>query len=147
MQIGASGITVAAGAGALTLGNSSTQGVLLGANQTWSNNSSSLVTTRTLGNNNLAAYTVTLAGSGIGGYTFNGAISNGSTPGRTTAVEVDYTAGTVQLSAINTFSGGLRIKGGQVIVGQTDALGVGTVTMGHGGGSSAVSIMNPMYAV
>ena len=142
LEIGASGITVAAGAGALTIGQSSSAGMELGANQTWTNNSSSLVTIRSLGHNNAAAYTVTLAGSGTGGYTFNGAISEGATAGRTTAVEVDYTAGTVQLSATNTFSGGLRIKGGQVIVGQTDALGAGTVTMGYGGGSSAVSIMN-----
>jgi autotransporter-associated beta strand protein len=106
------------------------------------------MTIGSLGNNNTGAYTLTLAGSGTGGYKFSSAISNGSATNTTTVV-VDYTSGTVQLRGGTTgnFSGGLRIKqGGQVIVGQTDMLGLGIVTMGYGGGSSAVSIMNDASA-
>ncbi len=141
LQIGDGGITVAAGAGALTLGTTTSQGVLLGANQTWSNNSSSLVSVTSLANNGVGTKTLTLSGTGTGGYSFTNVIGNGSSPG-ITAIVVDYTTGTVQLKGGNTFSGGLGIKGGQVILGQTGALGVGTVTMGYGGGSNAVSIMN-----
>jgi autotransporter-associated beta strand protein len=140
LATGASGITVAAGAGALTIGQGPTAGLQLGANQTWTNNSSSLVTIRSFGNNNGGHYTVTLAGTGTGGFSF-GTIGDRSVTA-TTAVEVDYTAGTVQLLGTNPFTGGLRIKGGQVIVALDNALGNGTVTMGYGGGSSAVSIMN-----
>ena len=68
LQIGDGGITVAAGAGALTLGTTTSQGVLLGANQTWSNNSSSLVTIRSLANNGVGTKTLTLSGTGTGGY-------------------------------------------------------------------------------
>jgi autotransporter-associated beta strand protein len=140
LQIGASGITVAASAGALSIGQGNTATVLLGANQTWNNNSSSLMTFRALSNTG-GNYTVTLAGSGTGGYRFSNTIQDRSAV-FTNAVEVDYTTGTVELLGANTFTAGLRIKGGQVIVGNNNALGLGTVTLGYGGGSSAVSIMN-----
>ena len=100
LSIGSSGITMFANAGAATLTGGS---VKIGANQSWSNNSSSLLTISSNVTNigNTTPFTLTLNGSGTGGTTIGGIISDGGTTG-TTAVTVNRTSGgTVILSGAN----------------------------------------------
>jgi autotransporter-associated beta strand protein len=141
MRIGSSGITMASGAGALSLGVESTDGVVLGASQTWQNNSASLLgwnSISTLGN--LGAVTLTLSGSGSGGFDM---LSNGIAEGTgsTLAIDVDYSgSGDVSLNSTSmTFSGGLNIKRGNVVV-NIGSPGTGAVTLGSNGGSSSASL-------
>ena len=104
LSIGSSGITMFANAGAATLTGGS---VKIGANQSWSNNSSSLLTISSNVTNigNTTPFTLTLNGSGTGGTTIGGIISDGGTTG-TTAVTVNRTSGgTVILSGANSYTG------------------------------------------
>ena len=141
MRIGSSGITMESGAGALSLGVESTDGVVLGASQTWQNNSASLLgwmSMNTLGN--LGAVTLTLSGSGSGGFDMlQNSIGEGT--GSTLAIDVDYSgSGVVSLDNSNiTFSGGLNIKRGNVVV-NISSPGTGAVTLGSNGGSSSASL-------
>jgi autotransporter-associated beta strand protein len=141
MRIGSSGITMESGAGALSLGVESTDGVVLGASQTWQNNSASLLgwnSMSTLGN--LGAVTLTLSGSGSGGFDMlQNSIGEGT--GSTLAIDVDYSgSGVVSLDNSNiTFSGGLNIKRGNVVV-NISSPGTGAVTLGSNGGSSSASL-------
>ncbi len=141
MRIGSSGITMESGAGALSLGVESTDGVVLGASQTWQNNSASLLgwnSINTLGN--LGAVTLTLSGSGSGGFDMlQNSIGEGT--GSTLAIDVDYSgSGVVSLDNSNiTFSGGLNIKRGNVVV-NISSPGTGAVTLGSNGGSSSASL-------
>jgi autotransporter-associated beta strand protein len=92
----------------------------------------------TLGN--LGAVTLTLSGSGSGGFDMlNNGIGEGT--GSTLAIDVDYSgSGVVSLdNATMPFSGGLNIKRGNVVV-NIGSPGTGAVTLGSNGGSSSASL-------
>ena len=136
LSLGASGITINAASGATTF----TGSTLIGASQTWTNNSSNLLTLGTVSNiSNVTPFTLTVAGSGSGGTTFGGIISDSGTLG-TLALVVNTTNGTTTLSAANTFTGGLSIQSGTVKVGGTNSVGAGTVTLGNTGTSGTLDL-------
>jgi len=115
LNLAAGGLTVNSGAGAVTLGNTANDAfvVSLSANQTWTNNSTSLVSTpnkdATAGVN-LNNKTLTIDGSG--NFTFNG-----TTRGNTGGGIIKNGTGTVVLNnANNDFTGALVINDGSVAV-------------------------------
>lgn len=129
LSIGGSGITMFANAGAATLTGGS---IKIGANQSWSNDSSNLLTISSALSNtgNTTPFTLTLNGSGNGGTTIGGLISNGGTTG-TTALVVNRPNGVATLSGINTYTGGttltlgtLKLSGSGTLGGTSGALTV-----------------------
>jgi fibronectin-binding autotransporter adhesin len=144
LSIGGSGITMFANAGAATL----TGGLVkIGANQSWSNDSSSLLTISSSITNiaNTTPFTLTLNGSGTGGTTIGGIISDGGTTG-TTAVTVNRTGGgTVTLSGVNTYTGvttltlgTLKLSGSGTLGSTSGALTVNGGTLDLNGTSQGV---------
>ncbi len=128
LGIGAGGITMAAGAGALTVGASyNTSGVLVGASQTWTNNSSSLLAFRSVSTNVEGNHILTFSGSGSGGFSQNGTgsnrlISDGAT-GQTLAIVVDYAgSGTVKFLNANTYTGTTTVKRGTLELNGVNAI-------------------------
>ena len=143
LSIGSSGITMFANAGAATLTSGS---VKMGASQSWSNDSSNLLTISSAVTNtgNSTPFTLTLNGSGTGGTTIGGIISNGGATG-TTALIVNRPNGVATLSAANTFTGGttltsgtLRLSGLGTLGGTSGALTVNGGTLDLNGTSQGV---------
>ncbi|MGA2620279.1 MAG: autotransporter-associated beta strand repeat-containing protein, partial [Thermoguttaceae bacterium] len=124
---GASGITVNAGAGAATI----SAPLVLGAAQTWTNNSSSLLT---ISGNSVSngGNTLTLAGSG--NTTISAAI-NGS--GGLT----DSSSGTVRLSGANTFSGQTQASAAALLLANASALQNSTYVGGVANGLTFVPLI------
>ena len=116
------GINVAVGNGAVTLASN----VVLGASQTWTNNSSNTLTVSNTGSAITGTNTnLTVAGSG--NTTIGDAIQTGSG-----SVTMSGT-GTLSLSGNNTYTGGTNINGGVVQANSTNALGTsGTISFGGG---------------
>ena len=114
LTIGSGGITLQAGAGAVTIGQAASAGqvsVLVGDSQTWTNNASSLLTVangiaRTA--SDTTNRTLTIAGSG--NTTLAGAIADGGTGGTLGLAKTGN--GTLTLSGTNTFTGATNIAGG-----------------------------------
>ena len=142
LAIGSGGITMESGAGSLTVGVETLDGVLVNANQTWTNDSASALGWNSMSTTgNLGAVTLTLSGTGSGGFSqLQNTISQGTNT--TLAIVVDYSgAGTVSMiRATNTYSGGLTIKQGTVLVNQNDGTGAGTVTLGFNGGTANATL-------
>ena len=131
LSIGSSGLTVDAGAGNVQIGNNATTnqrvGISLTANQTWTNNSSSLVfkDQGSMGGStpvtNLNASTVSFAGPG--NFRFRGNMQG------TGGIDV-LGPGTVILSTDATYTGGTTITGGTLQLGEAGTTGsvTGTIT-------------------
>ncbi len=143
LSIGSSGITMFANAGAATLTGGS---VKIGANENWANNSSSLLTISSAVTNtgNITPFALTVNGSGSGGTTIGGIISNGGTTG-TTALTINTTGGVTTLSGINTFTGGttltlgtLKLSGSGTLGGTSSTLTVNGGTLDFNGTSQGV---------
>lgn len=135
LTLGAGGLTVASGAGTVTIGSATTGqqvAVVLGADQTWTNNSVSPTGAATLVVNNgvsrsaadTTSRTLTLTGTGF--TQIAGIIANGGTAGTLSLSKTG--TGTVLLSAANTFTGGVALADGTLRVGNAAALGTGTLT-------------------
>ncbi len=139
---GAGGITVNPGAGPATI----SAPLVLGTAQTWTNNSSSLLSVS--GSVANVGNTLTLAGSG--NTTISGAI-NGS------GGLIDSSSGTVRLSGANTFSGQTQATAAPLLLANAGALqnstyaggvanglafapGIGTFTLGGLSGSSGLTL-------
>jgi fibronectin-binding autotransporter adhesin len=137
LTLGGSGLTVEAGAGNVTIGSnvSSNQrvGLIIGADQTWTNNSTSLVFKEqgampgTAQPTNLQTFELTLGGSGE--YQFRGTIT-GTNGGRI----VVATPGLVRLEGSNLYDGGTTISSGTLQLGQT--------TGGNNGDAGSGPIVN-----
>ncbi len=135
LTLGSGGISVAGGAGVVTIG-SGTAGqnvaLALNGNQTWTNNSVSPTGASTLNVLNgvsraatdTSSRTLTLDGTGF--TNISGIIANGGASG-TLALSKTGT-GTLILSGANTFSGGVSLSAGTLRVGNNAALGTGTLT-------------------
>ena len=122
LQIGASGIVMNANSGATTIGAATTQGLLVAADQSWTNNSSSLLTISDVSNAvTTSNYTVTINGAGTGGTTISRIISDNGA-GKI-ALVINTTNGTTTLSGANTFTGGLTLNTGTLSLGNNAALG------------------------
>jgi autotransporter-associated beta strand protein len=123
LKLGDSGIVMNANAGKATINK-----IQLGADQSWINNSTNILSVGTLGNlSSNTPHTVTLAGSGP--VKITGVISDNTSSGPT-AVEVSGAA--VTLSGANTFTGGITVSAGTLIGTSNGALGDGSVTVANG---------------
>jgi autotransporter-associated beta strand protein len=133
MTIGSGGITVAAATGATTLGEASgaTVSLVVGANQTWTNNSSSLL--RAHNGISRAAGDVTnrvLTIAGSGSTQLDGAITNGGAAGTLGLVKQD--AGLLLLGGANTFTGSTTITGGTLALGAAASLASSAIGIDSG---------------
>ena len=129
ITVGSGGITIDAGSGLVNMGNGSNRGtsLALGASQTWNNNSSSLFyqkkwTSSTPTSLSLGANTLTLDGTGTGGWQFDAPVTG------TGELIKNGTNSTLTMNGTNTYSGGTTINGGSITVGSVSALGTGMVT-------------------
>ena len=127
LTVGAGGIMINGGAGPVTIGTITFGrriGLVLGASQSWTNNSGNAFNLNA--NNTIDMGSFTLTSDGSGDTSAAGVISSGTM--------VKNGAGTLTLSAANTFAGGLTIKQGTVrAITSTSALGgtgSGTVSLG-----------------
>ncbi|MCE9544995.1 MAG: autotransporter-associated beta strand repeat-containing protein [Planctomycetia bacterium] len=101
------GITVNSGAGAVTIGNAANPApITLGAAQSWTNNSSSLLTVV----NNLSNAVGALTINGSGNTTISGSLVGGSTAG--TVIKNGTGTLTYNPSAANTSTGAITINAG-----------------------------------
>ena len=130
LSIGASGITKFANSGTAAISSN----VTLGAAQSWTNNSSTLLTVS--GNVTNAGNVLTIGGSG------NTTLSTGAVSG--TGGIIKSGDGTLSMTGTNTgWSGGITIKSGTVSQGTNAAsLGTGTITLGDSSGSSNATLMS-----
>ncbi len=120
LTLGTDGITVNSGAGAVTLGNGTNAlNLTLGGAQSWTNNSSSLLTVVNAVDNG----GFLLAVAGTGNTTINGAI--GGNGGLTMSG-----FGTLTLTAANTFTGTTTVNSGALSL--TGSLTSSSLTMGGG---------------
>ena len=160
LTLGTGGLTASSGAGAVTMG-SATAGqnvaVILGGSQSWANNSSSLLTIQNGVTTN--AFTLTLNGSGSGGTTFNGALTNNTgalaltanTTGGTTTLAATgnsytgattLTAGNLSLTGSLTGATAIAINGGTFTESSAGVIGSAAATLTIGGGTATLSGAN-----
>ena len=125
MAIGAGGILVKPASGTVSIGAAATQGVFLGTFQSWQNDSSSLLTVQSVANvsGSFSPVTLTLNGSGVGGTTIANVIADSGTAGGTTALIINTTGGATTLSGTNTFTGGVTLTQGTLILNNAKSLG------------------------
>mgnify|MGYP000004327431 CR=1 FL=1 len=119
LTLGASGLSVANGAGAVSLGTN----MVLGAAQTWTNNSTNLLA---LSGSVSGANNLTVAGTG--NTTISGALATGA------GTLTKSGAGTLTLSGANTYTGTTAVNNGTLALGGgNDRLPTATiVTLGSG---------------
>jgi autotransporter-associated beta strand protein len=116
LTIGANGITINAGSGAVTLGNATNlMPVSLAASQTWANNSAG---TFTVVNGVSATGAQTLTVGGTGNTTVSGAMTDGT--GTLALTKAD--SGTLTLTGANTFTGATAVNGGTLVLGSGGTL-------------------------
>lgn len=133
LLLGASGITVNSGAGAVTIG-SATSGqrvdLALMGSQSFTNNSTNPLSI--LGVSAVSgAYTLTLTGSSTAANIVSGSIINGSG----TLALSKTGVGTWTLSGANTFTGGVTLSAGTLNINNASALGAAGGTFVISGGS------------
>ena len=140
LSIGAGGITLDAGAGAVSFGKLADSGdnqrVTVGvvADFTITNNSSSALTfNRDFdGRTNDTTRTVTVAGSGSGNTVFADGIKS-NTSGRDLAMVINTTgSGAVRIEGTGTYTGGTTLQQGTLQVRSGTALGTGGLTINGG---------------
>ena len=123
LTVGSGGLTVAATDNSSTT-VSGTGPISLQSSQTWANNNSSQpLTVNTSVSGFTGAISLALGGSGSGGVTLGGVISNGTA---TSVGLVLGQAGITALNANNTFTGGVTLASGTVKLGNAGALNSAT---------------------
>jgi len=140
LNIGSSGIQMNSGTGAVNIGapGVGTQGVNMAANQSWANNSSSLLTVNRAAVDDASAtgtYTLTINGSGSGGVTMaNGFsdIASASDANRLFALVINSTGGSTTISGASTYTGGTTLARGNLLLGNNASLGTGAVVLNGG---------------
>lgn len=136
LTIGAGGITLSSTAGPVTFAEPDKKVVVkLSSTASFTNNSPSLVAfvkSVEVATGNSGLYTLTLAGSGTGGFRFDDAIGNNSTTG-TLALSVNTPATAITvLGTANTFTGGVTLTQGILGLGSSSALGSGPIAVNGG---------------
>jgi len=136
LTIGAGGITLSSTAGPVTFAEPDKKVVVkLASSASFTNNSPSLVAfVKAVGvsTGSTGLYTLTLAGSGTGGFRFDETIANNATTG-TLALAVNTSAEALTvLGTANTFTGGVTLTQGVLGLGSSSALGPGAVTVNGG---------------
>jgi autotransporter-associated beta strand protein len=122
LKLGNSGIVMNPNAGKATINK-----IQLGADQSWVNNSTNILSVGTLGNlSSNTPYTVTLTGTGP--ISITGAASDNGAG--TTAIRVSGVA--VTLSGAGTYTGGTTVSAGTLTGTSSGALGAGNVTVADG---------------
>ena len=126
LSLGGSGVLMEETSGTVTIGAASNQGVNLGANQTWTNNSASLLTVDRVDNlTTTTPYTLTIGGSGSGGVQIRVLGNNNNTPGSpgSVALTINSTgSGVTNLTAANTFTGDTTLTSGTLRLGNASSL-------------------------
>jgi len=128
------------GTGQVNLGLSSqgTQGVSITANQNWKNDSASSLSVNRVsigGASTAGIYTLTINGSGSGGTTFAatvGDVNNLVDSTRILALVINSTGGNTTLNTANTFSGGVTLTQGNLVLANDTAAGSGTLALNGG---------------
>ncbi len=136
LSLGADGLTLTSGS--LSSGTIGSGSIVLSTNQTWSNNNATLPMTVNANVNGSSATTLTIGGSGAGGVTVNGIISDGAAP-----LALSISQPNTVLNGSNTYSGGTTIGGGSVTMGAVAALGSGGLTVN--GGSLNLAGFSPTF--
>lgn len=139
--VGDGGIVMNANSGAFIFGSTASQGVTMVANQTWENNSSSLLTVSSLAVDNASSANpvLTLSGSGTGGYSL-GKIENSNLGAGILSLVVNRSgAGVVNLTGNSTFTGGTTLIAGTLQLSHDSALGTGTFAINGGTLTSSAS--------
>ena len=139
--VGDGGIVMNANSGAFNFGATGSQGVTFVTNQTWQNNSSSLLTVSSLAVDNGSSNNpvLTLSGSGAGGYSL-GKIENSSGGAGILSLVVNRSgAGVIDLTGNSTFTGGTTLIAGTLQLSHNSALGTGTFTINGGTLTSSAS--------
>ena len=163
LNVGSSGIQMTSGSGAVTFGAASSQGINVTSNQSWTNNSASLLTVNRVAVDDLAAtgtYTVTINGSGTGGVTVPSNVAdlnNSADASRKLAVIINSTGGATNFANSSTYSGGTTLTAGILQVGgasagtsgapTSSALGTGSLALNGGtlssGATNNRTVFNP----
>jgi len=151
LTIGSGGITLNAGAGAVSYGTTDQRPLVrMAAGFSITNNSSSTVTFNESFEPASAVatpITLTLQGSGTGGALFSGAVGNNATTGTLTIVVNTAAGATTLLDTANTYSGGTTLTQGILGVGSATALGTGPLAINGGAlaaKGSARTLANPV---
>lgn len=140
LNIGSSGIVMNTQSGTVNVNSSTTQGFQLGASQSWTNNSSSLLTVASISGQTAGQnYVLTINGSGSGGTTIANAIRNDylEVNSGTVSLVINTTGGVTTLANANTFSGDTTLTSGVLALSNINSLqrsalnttGTGTVTV------------------
>lgn len=140
LNVGSSGIQMNSGTGQVNLGAvaTGTQGVSITANQNWKNDSTSSLSVNRVSiddGSTAGTYTLTINGSGSGGTTFTatvGDVNNLVDPTRILALVINTTGGNTTLSNANTFSGGVTLNQGNLVLVNDAAAGSGTLALNGG---------------
>ena len=143
LNIGSSGIQMNSGTGAVNIGTTGTQGVNMVTNQSWANNSSSLLTVNRAAVDEAAAagtYTLTINGSGSGGVTMSSGfsdIASASDANRFFALVINSTGGNTTISGSSAYTGGTTLTQGNLLLGNNASLGTGALALNGGKISSS----------
>ena len=139
--VGGDGIVMNANSGAFIFGSAASQGVTIVDNQTWQNNSSSLLTVNSFAvdNGSAANPVLTLSGSGTGGYSLGNIENSSGSTGILSLVVNRSGAGVVDLTGNSTFTGGTTLTAGTLLLTHNSALGTGALTINGGKITSSAS--------
>ena len=140
LNVGSSGIQMNSGTGQVNLGAVATgsQGVSITANQNWKNDSASSLSVNRVSVDDASAagtYTLTINGSGSGGTTFLspvGDVNSAIDPTRFLALVINTTGGNTTLTSANTFSGGVTLTQGRLVLNDNGAAGNGILALNGG---------------
>jgi len=140
LNVGSSGIQMNSGTGQVNLGAvaTGTQGVSITANQNWKNDSTSLLAVNRVSVDDASTagtYALTINGSGSGGTTFLQVVGNVNDQfdaNRILALVINTTGGSTTLTRANTFSGGVTLTQGNLVLVDNLAAGSGTLALNGG---------------
>ncbi len=146
LNVGSGGILLNSQSAAAHVGSGgSTQGIQLGASQAWTNNSSSLLTVASL-SNQLGGqnHTLTLNGTGSGGFAIIGAIRNEYDAGNTGNLSIVIDTGSDVLTTISssttTFTGPTTVTSGMLLYTRTAARSPGSAVTVAAPGSIGLGV-------
>jgi len=140
LNVGSSGIQMDSGTAQVNLGASGagTQGVSITANQNWKNDSASSLSVNRVSVDDASTpgtYTLTINGSGSGGTTFLnivGDVNDAIDAARILALVINTTGGNTTLNNANTFSGGVTLTQGNLVLVDAAAAGSGNLALNGG---------------